>query len=306
MNPFHTPVMLNQSVDGLEIRPGGIYVDATYGGGGHSGEILRRMEGGTLVAFDQDEAALAHLSADPRLLFVRHNFRYLRHFLRFHAIDQVDGILADLGVSSHDFDEGERGFSFRFDTPLDMRMNRQSKKTAALLVNTAGEEELIRIFREYGEIPQAGRLVAAIAAARKQEPVQTTGQLLKAIERVVPRAIEKKFLAQVFQALRMEVNDETAALGEFLEASLEVLRPGGRIVVITYHSLEDRMVKHFFKTGNLQGRQEKDFYGNFLTPFRLVNRKVIIPSDEEISVNPRSRSAKLRIAEKTGSDGRKE
>ena len=298
MNPFHTPVLLTQSVDGLNIRPGGTYVDATYGGGGHSREILRRMEGGVLVAFDQDEAAMANLSGDPRLLFVRQNFRYLKHFLRYHGLDQADGILADLGVSSHDFDEAGRGFSFRFDAPLDMRMNRRQTLTAAELLNSAGEEELLSLFREYGEISQAGRVVSAIVHARNREPIHSTGQLLKAIEKVVPRAIEKKFLAQVFQALRMKVNDETGALAEFLEASLDVLKPGGRIAVITYHSLEDRMVKLFFRSGNLQGREEKDFYGHLLTPFSLVNRKVIIPGEEEIRDNPRSRSAKRRIAEK--------
>lgn len=304
MKEFHTPVLLTQSVDGLNIHPGGTYVDATFGGGGHSREILSRMEGGYLVAFDQDEAALGNLPEDPRLIFVQHNFRYLRNFLRYHGIGRVDGILADLGVSSHDFDEADRGFSFRFDTPLDMRMNRSGALTAARVINTYSEEQLISIFRNYGEIPNSGRLVSSIAAARSQEEIETTTQLIRAIDKVIPKAIEKKYLAQVFQALRIEVNDEMSVLGEFLEASLEALKPGGRIVVITYHSLEDRMVKHFLRSGNLEGREEKDFYGNFLTPFTLVNRRVIIPGEEEVRANPRSRSAKLRIAEKKGSDGR--
>ena len=304
MKEFHTPVLLTQSVDGLNIHPGGTYVAAPFGGGGHSREILSRMEGGVLVAFDQDEAALGNLPEDPRLIFVQHNFRYLKNFLRYHGIGQVDGILADLGVSSHDFDEADRGFSFRFDTPLDMRMNRNGSLTAARVVNTYNEEQLISLFRNFGEIPNSGRLVASITAARSQGEIETTGQLIRAIDRVIPKATEKKYLAQVFQALRIEVNDEMTVLGEFLEASLDALKPGGRIVEITYHSLEDRMVKLFLRSGNLKGHEEKDFYGNFLTPFTLVNRRVIIPGGEEVRANPRSRSAKLRIAEKKGDDGR--
>ncbi len=299
MNQFHTPVLLSQSVEGLDIRPGGIYVDATFGGGGHSREILNRMEGGKLLAFDQDEAAAGNLFHDDRLIFIRQNFRFLKNFLRFYQVEQVDGILADLGVSSHDFDEADRGFSFRYDTPLDMRMNRKAGITAATIVNGYSEQQLISVFRKYGEIQNAGRLTSAILETRMAGEIHTTGQLIQAIRRCIPRPTEKKYLAQVFQALRIEVNEEMAALGEFLEASKEVLKTGGRMVIITYHSLEDRMVKHFFKSGNLEGLTEQDFYGNFMTPFRLINRKVIVPGESEVAENPRSRSAKLRIAEKT-------
>lgn len=299
MNQFHIPVLLSQSVDGLAIRPGGVYVDATFGGGGHSREILRRLEGGKLLAFDQDEAAAGNLFPDDRLIFIRHNFRFLKNFLRYYQVEKVDGILADLGVSSHDFDEADRGFSFRYDSPLDMRMNRNSPTTAAMVVNGYTEQQLITLFREYGEIHNAGRVTSAILEARTTAEIRTSGQLIQAISRCVPRATEKKYLAQLFQALRMEVNEEMAALEEFLVSSKELLKTGGRLVVITYHSLEDRLVKHFFRTGNLEGRTEQDFYGNFITPFRLINRKVIVPGESEVAENPRSRSAKLRIAEKT-------
>jgi len=299
MNQFHIPVLLSQSVDGLAIRPGGVYVDATFGGGGHSREILRRLEGGKLLAFDQDEAAAGNLFPDDRLIFIRHNFRFLKNFLRYYQVEKVDGILADLGVSSHDFDEADRGFSFRYDTPLDMRMNRNSPTTAAMVVNGYTEQQLITLFREYGEIHNAGRVTSAILEARTAREIRTSGQLIQAISRCVPRATEKKYLAQLFQALRMEVNQEMAALKEFLESSKELLKTGGRLVVITYHSLEDRMVKHFFRTGNLEDRTEQDFYGNFITPFRLINRKAIVPGESEVAENPRSRSAKLRIVEKT-------
>jgi len=298
MTQFHTSVLLNQSIDGLSIHPDGVYVDATFGGGGHSREILNRLKGGKLFAFDQDEEAVKNVLIDNRLIFIRHNFRYLKNFLRYYKVDKVDGILADLGVSSYDFDEAGRGFSFRFDAPLDMRMNRETKLTAAEIVNQYSDVRLNNIFRNWGEIPNAGKLTSAILEARIGKEIITTGQFLAVIEKCVPKAVEKKYLAQVFQALRMEVNDEIAVLGEFLEASLEVLKPGGRMVILTYHSLEDRLVKNFFKTGNLKGKSEQDFFGNFLTPFRLINRKVIIPDDNEISMNPRSRSAKLRIAEK--------
>jgi len=298
MSQFHSPVMLNQSVEGLSIHPEGIYVDATFGGGGHSREILSRLKGGKLLAFDQDEEAMKNIFPDDRLVFIRHNFRYLKNFLRYNNVDKVDGILADLGVSSHDFDEAGRGFSFRFDVPMDMRMNRETKLTAALIVNNYSEAQLISVFRNYGEIQNAGRLTASILEARAGKELVTTGDFLAAIEKCIPKAIEKKYLAQVFQALRMEVNDETAVLGDFLKASLEVLKPGGRMVIITYHSLEDRMVKNFLRSGNLEGKCEQDFFGNFLTPFRLINRKVIVPGPEEVAENPRSRSAKLRIAEK--------
>ncbi len=257
------------------------------------------MEGGKLLAFDQDEAAAGNLFDDDRLIFIRQNFRFLKNFLRYYQVEKVDGILADLGVSSHDFDEAERGFSFRYDTPLDMRMNQKSEITAAMIVNGYSEQQLISLFREYGEIHNAGKLASAILEVRAAGEIITTGQLIQAIRRCIPRAIEKKYLAQLFQALRIEVNEEMPALGEFLEASKEVLKTGGRLVVITYHSLEDRMVKYFFKSGNLQGITEQDFYGNFMTPFKLINRKVIVPGEVEVARNPRSRSAKLRIAEKT-------
>jgi len=298
MNAFHTPALLNQSIEGLNIQPGGIYVDATFGGGGHSRAILDRLTTGKLFAFDQDEDAAANLIDDPRFMLIRHNFRYLKNFLRYYGVEKVDGILADLGVSSHDFDDAERGFSFRFDTPLDMRMNRDAALTAAEVVNQYEEQELITLFREFGEIPNAGRLASLIVTGRSRSEIATTGQLVTAIERCVPKAAEKKYLARVFQALRMEVNDEMTVLGEFLLASLDVLKSGGRMAVITYHSLEDRMVKYFFKTGNLEGKTTQDFYGIFITPFLLINRKVVIPGEEEVLENPRSRSAKLRIAEK--------
>jgi 16S rRNA (cytosine1402-N4)-methyltransferase len=298
MNAFHFPVMLKQSVDGLSIQPNGVYVDATFGGGGHSREILQRLENGRLFAFDQDEEAAKNAFPDTRMTFIRHNFCYLRNFLRYYDVERVDGILADLGVSSHDFDEADRGFSFRFDSYLDMRMNRGMKQTAAHIVNQFDESQLTGIFRNYGEIPNATKLASAIFEARSQKEIATTGQFLAAIEKCVPRATEKKYLAQVFQALRMTVNDELTVLKEFLSISLEVLKPSGRMVIISYHSLEDRLVKNFFKSGNFEGIQEKDFYGNLLTPFRLVNRRVLIPDAEEMRLNPRSRSAKLRIAEK--------
>lgn len=276
-------------------------MDATFGGGGHSGEILSRLGDGRLFAFDQDKEAARNAGDDSRLTFIRQNFRYLKNFLRYYGVDKVDGILADLGVSSHDFDNAGRGFSFRFDTLLDMRMNRDAKRTAADIVNQYPEQDLTLLFREQGEIHNAGRVASAIVAARSVREILTTGQLIAAIERCIPVATEKKYLAQVFQALRMEVNEEIAVLGEFLLASREVLKTGGRMVVITYHSLEDRLVKHFFKSGNLEGTKMQDFYGNFMTPFRLINRRVIVPEESEIKANPRSRSAKLRIAEKTES-----
>jgi 16S rRNA (cytosine1402-N4)-methyltransferase len=306
MSAFHAPVMLNQSVEGLSIQPNGIYVDVTFGGGGHSREILRRLEGGKLIAFDQDEEAVKNAFADDRLIFIRHNFRYLKNFLRYYGIEKVDGILADLGVSSHDFDEAERGFSFRFDAPLDMRMNRETELTAALIVNQYNENQLIDIFRNFGEIQNAFRLSKTIIDARSKQEIISTGQFLAAIEKCIPRNIGKKYMAQVFQALRMTVNDEITVLKEFLEASLDVLKVHGRLVIIAYHSLEDRVVKNFMKSGNLEGNQEKDFYGNILTPFHLINRKVMIPEEDELKTNPRSRSAKLRIAERKERYGHKE
>jgi len=290
--------MLQESIGGLNIHSGGIYVDATFGGGGHSAEILGRLGNGRLIAFDQDEDASVNLFEDERFVFVSHNFRYLKNFLHYYDATLVDGIIADLGVSSHDFDEPERGFSFRFDGPLDMRMNRGSDKTARYVVNQYSASRLASIFSEYGEISNPARLVSAIVAAREEREIMTTRALLLAISDCIPKASEKKYLAQVFQALRMEINDEIGSLRVFLEASLEMLKPGGRLVVITYHSIEDRLVKNFMKTGNFEGILQKDLYGNIDTPFILINRKVIVPSDHEMSMNPRSRSAKLRIAEK--------
>jgi 16S rRNA (cytosine1402-N4)-methyltransferase len=299
MNEFHTPVLLQASVDGLNIRPGGIYVDATFGGGGHSREILRRLEGGKLFGFDQDIAALANVPDDPRFVFVHSNFRFLGNFLHYHQVEQVDGILADLGVSSHHFDEEERGFSFRFeDQSLDMRMNRGSSRTAADILNKYKEEDLAALFSRYGELPGAFRLAKAIVNARQIKRFDTVSSLLQVVEPLFRRESYKKDEARLFQALRMEVNHEMDALERLLLQSLQYLKPKGRLVVISYHSLEDRLVKHFMKTGHPDGLQEKDFYGQVRTPFLLINSKVITPDEREQVLNPRSRSAKLRIAEK--------
>ena len=296
---YHIPVLLMPSVDGMNIRPDGIYADMTFGGGGHSREILSRLgDGGRLLSFDQDEDAERNIVDNPHFTFVRSNFRYLKNFLRYHGIEQVDGILADLGVSSHHFDDSERGFSFRGDGPLDMRMNKRAGITAADVVNNYSEERLADIFYLYGELKNSRKIASALAKARAIQPINTIGEFLEVIKPLFGREREKKELAKVFQALRIEVNHEMEALKEMLCATAEVLRPGGRLVVITYHSLEDRLVKNMMKTGNVEGKMEKDFYGNVETPFRLVNNKVIVPSDEEIAENPRSRSVKLRIAEK--------
>ncbi|GET30142.1 16S rRNA (cytosine(1402)-N(4))-methyltransferase RsmH [Prolixibacter sp. SD074] len=298
MSEYHVPVLLDASVDGLELKPGGIYVDVTFGGGGHSRKILEKLEGGKLLAFDQDEDARRNLIDDERLIFVQHNFRFLKNFLRYHGIEKVDGILADLGVSSHEFDEAERGFSFRFEGKLDMRMNQTAEKNASSIVNEYEEKGLIRIFRTYGEVKNARRLASLLVDARGQEPINTIAQFLKVIEPCVPTKIEKKYLAQVFQALRIEVNREMDVLKDFLETIPEVLGPGGRFVAITYHSLEDRMVKNFVKSGKVEGTIEKDLYGNYEVPMKAVNRKPIVPDENEINENPRARSAKLRIAER--------
>jgi 16S rRNA (cytosine1402-N4)-methyltransferase len=295
---YHVPVLLTESVDGLEIKADGDYVDVTFGGGGHSREIFSRLKSGSLFAFDQDEDAAANIIHDERFFFIRHNFKYIRNFLKYYDVEQVDGILADLGVSSHDFDVAERGFSFRFDGDLDMRMNRDSNQTAADLVNTYTEDQLRTVFREFGEIDNAGRLAKQIVSARNSKSIQTIEQFREAIAPCVPRLQESKYLAKVFQALRIETNKEMDVLHEFLEQSIQLLKPGGRLVVITYHSLEDRMVKNFIRSGDFSGKQEKDFFGNVESPLTAINRKVIVPTEEEIERNPRARSGKLRIAEK--------
>lgn len=300
MSAYHIPVLLNESLDGLNIRPGGVYLDLTFGGGGHSREILKRMDAeGILLGFDQDEDALANVPEDDRFIFVNHNFRYLRNFIRFYGYEEVDGILADLGVSSHEFDEAERGFSFRFDAELDMRMNRRSKVTAAEILNSYDVAQLTAMFRNYGEVENAHRLSELIVNARDRGKIATSGDFYQAIASCIPKLKEKKYLAKVYQALRIEVNGELDALKEMIEQAMEVLKPGGRLVVITYHSLEDRIVKNYLKAGNVEGQVKKDvLYGQVSHNFELVNRKVILPSEEEISQNPRARSAKLRIARK--------
>lgn len=296
---YHIPVLLQQSVDGMNIHPGGIYVDVTLGGAGHSREILSRMDADSrLLGFDQDEDAEQNIPNDPRFIFVRSNFRYLQNFLHYHDIEKVDAILADLGVSSHHFDDSERGFSFRFDGKLDMRMNKRSGLTAADVLNTYDEEKLADIFFLYGELKNSRKLASVIVKARNSNKIVTIEDFLNIIKPLFGREREKKELAKVFQALRIEVNREMEALEEMLIAATEALKPGGRLVVITYHSLEDRMVKNLMKAGNLEGKQEQDFFGNIQTPFRLINTKVITPSPDELEQNPRSRSAKLRIAEK--------
>ena len=296
---YHIPVRLHESGDGLSIKGNGTYVDVTFGGGGHSKEILRHLNSdGHLFSFDQDADAEKNIIPDSRFTFVRSNFRYLKNFLKYYQVEKVDGILADLGVSSHHFDEEERGFSFHANSALDMRMNTRAGKTAADIINTYDEEQLADVFYLYGELKNSRKLASALVKARVTRSIQTIPEFLEVIKPFFGKEREKKELAKVFQALRIEVNDEMEALKEMLQASIDVLTPGGRLVVITYHSLEDRLVKNIIKTGNFQGKAEKDFYGNLITPFSTINNKVITASDEEIANNPRSRSAKLRIAEK--------
>ena len=296
---YHIPVLLHESIEGLSLESKGIYVDVTFGGGGHSKEILRQMDPDSrLFSFDQDEDAERNIVNDNRFTFVRSNFRYLHNFLRYYNVEEIDGLLADLGVSSHHFDDSERGFSFRFDGKLDMRMNKRSGMTAADIVNTYDEEKLANIFYLYGELKNSRKLASVLVKERAKKEFVTISDFLEVVKPLYGREREKKELAKVFQALRIEVNQEMEALKEMLYAAANALKPGGRLVVITYHSLEDRMVKNIMKTGNIEGKTEKDFYGNVQSPFRLVNNKVIIPSDDEINTNPRSRSAKLRIAEK--------
>ncbi|MBO7258860.1 MAG: 16S rRNA (cytosine(1402)-N(4))-methyltransferase RsmH [Paludibacteraceae bacterium] len=296
---YHIPVLCEQTIDLLQIKPDGTYVDVTFGGGGHSRAIMSRLEdGGRLLGFDQDMDAYNNRIDDDRFIFVRSNFRYISNFLRYHAIDAVDGILADLGVSSHHFDDQTRGFSFRFDGNLDMRMNQQAGKSAADVVNGYSEEALADVFYLYGELKSARKIARAIVNNRSKGAITQVQDLLRVLQPYVGRDKEKKELAQIFQALRIEVNDEMAALQKLLQSSLEALKPGGRMAVLTYHSLEDRLVKNFFRSGNLEGKIEKDFYGNVLSPWKLVNNKVIVADEQELTLNPRSRSAKLRVAEK--------
>lgn len=299
-NAYHIPVMLHETVNGMNIQPGGIYVDLTLGGAGHSRQILAEMDPTAyLYGFDQDEDAEQNIPNDERFTFVRSNFRYLTNFMRYHGVNgKVDAILADLGVSSHHFDDSERGFSFRFDGKLDMRMNKRAGQTAAELLNTLSEEKLADIFYLYGELKNSRKLASAIIKARATRKIETISDFLEIIKPFFGREREKKELAKVFQALRIEVNQEMEALREMLTSAIEVLKPGGRLVIITYHSLEDRMVKNIMRTGNIEGRAEQDFFGRTQSPLRPISNKVIIPSDEELQSNPRSRSAKLRIAEK--------
>lgn len=297
---YHIPALLEESMAGLNIAPGGTYVDVTFGGGGHSRAIMSHLgKGGRLFGFDQDMDAYANRIDDSRFTFVHGNFAYLKNFLRYYGVEAVDGIIADLGVSFHHFDDAARGFSFRADAPLDMRMNRDGSRRAADLLATLDEEQIADLLYNYGELKQARRMAAAIVKSRAAGvPVATVGRLLEVVKPMVKPAQEKKELAQVFQALRIAVNDELGALRSLLEQSLQVLRPGGRLVVITYHSLEDRMVKNFIKCGNVEGKVEKDFFGRVDVPLKAVNNRVIQPNEEEVERNPRSRSAKLRIAEK--------
>jgi len=299
---YHNPVMLNESVDGLDIKKDGIYVDVTYGGGGHSKAILKRLgDKGRLIAFDQDADVEANVVKDERLVLVPQNFRYLKNYLKMYGIQQIDGLLADLGVSSHQFDVGERGFSIRFDGPLDMRMSKSNLVTAAKIVNEYSEEDLVRLFREYGEINNAKKLVFEIVSKRMGSKFKTTTDLIEVAEKLVPGKMKNKYLAQVFQALRIEVNSELDVLKDLLMQSKEVIKPSGRLVVITYHSLEDRLVKNFLKNGSFSGELEKDFFGNQLVDFKLITRKPLTPSNEELQLNNRARSAKLRIAERVDS-----
>ena len=315
---YHIPVLRQESIDGLDVQSDGIYADVTFGGGGHSREILQRLGNrGHLYAFDQDADAEKNIVNDDRFTFVRSNFRYLKNWMRYHGVEQMDGILADLGVSSHHFDDESRGFSFRFDAPLDMRMNRRGGITAAEVVNTYDEQRLSDVFYLYGELKNARRIAATLVKARQQKPIDTTGQLLHVLgidlnaegewtasnaQSSIFNLQSKKEVTRLFQALRIEVNHEMEALKEMLTAATELLRPGGRLVVITYHSLEDRLVKNMMRSGNVEGRAEQDFFGRVAAPLRAIYNKVVTPSEEELAANPRSRSAKLRVAEKVISD----
>ena len=295
---YHNSVLLKESIEALAIKPGGFYVDATYGGGGHSKAILDQMHEGKLIAFDQDEEAISNRIDDPRLIMVNNNFRFLRNFLKLHRASPVDGILADLGISSHQIDQPERGFSTRFDGILDMRMDQKKKQMAKDIVNNFSEENLASLFFIYGEIRNARKLASRIAESRKIKPIETTGALKEIANTCAERGKEFKYQAQLFQALRIEVNQEMDSLREFLKQAVQALKPQGRLVVISYHSLEDKLVKNYFRSGNFEGTVEKDFYGNALVPLKVITRKAIVPSEKEIEDNNRSRSAKMRVAEK--------
>ncbi|MBS3769722.1 MAG: 16S rRNA (cytosine(1402)-N(4))-methyltransferase RsmH [Bacteroidales bacterium] len=295
---FHQPVLVEESIQGLIPKPGGIYVDATYGGGGHAARIIENIGHGVLIAFDQDKAAEKHVINDRRLIFINHNFRYMKNFLKYLGFDRIDGILADLGVSSHHLDAPERGFSFRFDAPLDMRMNQNATQTASDIINTYSAGALTNIFKNYGEIRKTGVLVDSILNKRTEKEIATTSELVDALKDCIPYRYRNKFLAKVFQALRIEVNRELENLKHFLTQSQDMLKSGGRLVVISYHSIEDRIVKNYMKSGRFSGEPVKDFYGNVIAPFTLVNKSVIVPSSEEVKGNNRARSARLRIAEK--------
>lgn len=295
---YHIPALLNPCMEGLDIKPDGVYVDVTFGGGGHSREILKRLgDNGRLISFDQDADAIRNVIDDDRFTFVRSNFKYLSNFLKYHGVEKVDGILADLGVSFHHFDDSSRGFSFRFDGKLDMRMNTEAGLKASDVLENYSEEQLADVFFYYGELKNARRIASVIVKSREEKKIETISQLLDLLEPLMGKDRQKKDLAKVFQALRIEVNKEMDVLKRLLIQARNVLKPGGRIVVLTYHSLEDRLVKNFLKAGNFEGKVEQDFYGNRLSPFKLVNNKVIVPDAEEIERNPRSRSAKLRVAE---------
>ena len=298
MTAYHLPALLEESIAGLNLRPDGVYVDVTFGGGGHSRAILSHLTTGRLIAFDQDLDAAVNIINDERVTFLNQNFRYLKNNLRYLGYKEIDGLIADLGVSFHQFDEQERGFSFRSDAQLDMRMNRKSGIRASDLLRTYDEEQMAGIFYRYGELENSRKIARAVVKARQTKPVVTVKDLSEAVESLVPYNQDNKFYAKLFQSLRIEVNREMDALTEMLTQALQILKPGGRMVVITYHSLEDRLVKNFIRTGNFDGTAEKDFYGNLLVPFRAINRKVIVPSEEEVARNNRARSARMRIAEK--------
>jgi 16S rRNA (cytosine1402-N4)-methyltransferase len=295
---YHIPALLDESIEGLNIRPDGVYVDVTFGGGGHSMEILKHLGKGRLIAFDQDEDAMGNLPSDTRITFLNQNFRFLKNNLAFNGVKSIDGLIADLGVSFHQFDEPARGFTFRHDAPLDMRMNKSSQLTAAGLIALMDEGLLADVFYKYGELTNSRRIAKEIVNARAVKPIETAGDLISAVSRLAPPRQENKFYAKLFQALRIAVNHEIDFLKEMLLQSIEILSKGGRLVIITYHSLEDRVVKNFMRTGNFEGTEKKDFYGNLHTPFRVITKKGITPDDDEVARNNRARSARLRVAEK--------